>query len=85
MSKIVSAAASAAVGFVLTAAGYSGAGTATAGAVSQLNFLFLDVPFITMGLALLTMLFFRLDEKDCDRYWGEIAARNNNLEAQSIS
>lgn len=79
MSKIVSAAASSAVGFVLTAAGYSGAGTATAGAISQLNFLFLGVPCITMGLAFITMLFFHLDDKDCDRYRAEIAARKEHL------
>ncbi len=80
MSKIVSAAASAAVGFVLTAAGYSGAGTATAAAASQLNFLFLGVPCITIGLAFVTMLFFRLDDKDCQRYRNEIAARKEHLD-----
>lgn len=82
MSKIVSAAASSAVGFVLAAAGYTGAGTATAAAVSQLNFLFLGMPCITMGLAFVTMLFFRLDDKDCEKYRAEIAERKAQLDQQ---
>ena len=82
MSKIVSAAASSAVGFVLAAAGYTGAGTATAAAVSQLNFLFLGMPCITMGLAFVTMLFFRLDDKDCEKYRAEIAERKAQLDRQ---
>lgn len=82
MSKIVSAAGTACVGFVLAAAGYAGAGTATAQAASGLNFLFLGVPCITIGIAFVVMLFFRLDDKDCDRYRAEIAERKAKLDAE---
>ncbi len=80
MTKIVSAAASAAVGFVLTAAGFSGEGAQLApNAITQLNFLFLGVPCITIGIAFVVFLFFRLTEKDCERYRTEIAARKEML------
>ena len=79
MNKIVSAAASAIVGFILFAAGYAGAGTETAAAVSWLNFLFLGVPCLCLGCAFIIMLFFRLDDQDCEKYRAEIASRKQSL------
>lgn len=84
MTKIISAAASAAAGFVLAAAGFTGEGAVVAAnAVSQLNFLFLGIPCITIGIAFVVFLFFRLTETDCERYRAEIEARKKALNAET--
>lgn len=83
MTKIISAAASATAGFVLAAAGFDGQGAAVAAnAVSQLNFLFLGIPCVTVGIAFVVFLFFRLTETDCERYRKEVEARKAALAAE---
>ena len=77
--KILSAVATAICGAALAASGYVG-GSITAGAASVINFLFLGVPCITMGIAGVLWFLFKLDDKECERYRREIEERRTVLE-----
>ena len=75
MGRIGNAVATAVLGIVLTAFGYTGAGTVSAEAAGAISFLYLGVPAVCAVLNLVFFLFMRLDGKTVERYRTEIAAR----------
>lgn len=77
--KILSAVATALCGAVLAASGYVG-GSITDGAAASINFLFLGVPCITVAIAGILWLFFKLDDKKLEQYRREVKERNAALE-----
>lgn len=75
MSKIVASAATALVGFILTASGWVAGGVVPESAVEAINFLFLGVPTIAMILSGICWMFFTLDDKKAEQYRQEVEAR----------
>ena len=80
VSKVLSALATALVGIILGAVGYTGGGALPASAVSAVNFMYLGVPTISLLVCGVLWFFFDLSEKKADEYRAEVKARNAALE-----
>jgi glycoside/pentoside/hexuronide:cation symporter, GPH family len=76
MGRIGNAVATAVMGVVLAAFGYSGAGTASAACIGAIKFMYLGVPAICAVLTLIIFMFMKLDGKTVEKYRAEIAARH---------
>lgn len=80
VSKVLSALATALVGIILGAVGYTGGGALPASAVSAVNFMYLGVPTISLLVCGILWFFFDLSEKKADEYRAEVKERNAALE-----
>jgi glycoside/pentoside/hexuronide:cation symporter, GPH family len=77
MGRIGNAVATAVMGVVLSAFGYTGAGTVTAACTSAIRFMYLGVPAICSVLTLFIFMLMKLDGKTVEGYRKEIAARHS--------
>lgn len=85
LQKIANALATAILGFVLAAAGYSGSGNITPTAINAISVCFLGVPCVTCILSAILWFTFKLDNKTCKKMREEIEARNAAYAAQKAA
>ena len=77
MRKITTALSAALIGFVLSAAGYTGAGNMPASGIAAINSLSVYIPLVCSAIAFVFYLFFRLNTKRVDEMKAEILARES--------
>ncbi len=85
ISKIVTAIATASVGFILAANGYSGGGSITQQGINAINFLFFGVPAISVTIGFVLWLFWDLTPEKMDKYRAEVKERKEAARAERVA